>query len=843
MYVEKRDGMIQPFDFKKIERVVERVFSNKLVNEEVPEKFVEQLKSVFDNIINKYNDDHVMDIEDIQDTIRDFFIKKNKYKAVDAFIKVCAQRAEMREKKSWLIREITKKIHGSNVENQNANVDEASFGGRMGEAGRVVTKDYALKYCMSKKSRKNHEENINYIHDLDSYAVGMHNCLSVPFDRLLKNGFDTRQTDVRKANSVNTASQLVAVLFQLQSLQEFGGVSATHLDWSMVPYIRKSFEKHYIYEKIKRLPEFKTVDLFNISYGDLKKWVSKKTAEIFVENNFTDEDFRFDNKENLEEDVYQCSLLDTRNEIYQAVEGMYHNLNTLQSRSGNQLPFTSVNYGTCTEPEGRMFTKALLEVSLHGLGKFGTTSIFPCGIFQYKKGVNDKPGTPNYDLKRLALKSTSKRLYPNYANCDWTNQINWKKLDIDTKKRVLGEFSESEIDVLKNRIKENPELKETLNVYVDENNNLVVDEVEKPYEMFSTMGCRTANGFDVNFEHSFRNNIKKVIEDGTLYDDMMSGCQKDGRGNICPITIILPEIAMMAKQDGGTEDEIIDRFFNILKKKISDAKDTLIDRFRYISSQSSAAAKFMYDNKTMYGYVPEEGIVSALRHGTLALGQLGVAETLYLLVGEYQIGKKGLELAKKIEQLYKDKCDEYKKEYTLNFGVYYTPAESLCFTAFKKFKAKYGDIEGVTYFINSYGEREEKMYFTNSIHVPVYEKISPFEKIDIESQLTGYSSAGCITYIEVEHEIVHNIDALEEYVDYAMEHDIPYFAVNCPSDTCKSCGYQGNIGDRCPICGSENIERLRRVTGYLTGDYHSAFNEGKQCETDDRVKHKKIVEL
>ena len=164
-------------------------------------------------------------------------------------------------------------------------------------------------------------------------------------------------------------------------------------------------------------------------------------------------------------------------------------------------------------------------------------------------------------------------------------------------------------------------MKETLNVYVDENNNLVVDEVEKPYEMFSTMGCRTANGFDVNFEHSFRNNIKKVIEDGTLYDDMMSGCQKDGRGNICPITIVLPEIAMMAKQDGGTEDEIIDRFFNILKKKISDAKDTLIDRFRYISSQSSAAAKFMYDNKTMYGYVPEEGIVSALRHGTLALGQ------------------------------------------------------------------------------------------------------------------------------------------------------------------------------------------------------------------------------
>ena len=365
--------------------------------------------------------------------------------------------------------------------------------------------------------------------------------------------------------------------------------------------------------------------------------------------------------------------------------------------------------------------------------------------------------------------------------------------------------------------------------------------------------CRTANGYDVNFEDSYRKNIESVINGGMIVDDMLSGCQKDGRGNICPITVILPEIAMMAitqekaclsdSDENPTEDDVINRFFYILKKKISDAKNSLIERFKYIASQSPASAKFMYENHTMSGYIESEGIVSALRHGTVAIGQLGLAETLYMLVGEYHTSPKGMELAKRIEQLFADKCNEYKKKYNMNFGVYYTLAESLCFTAFKKFKEKYGEVEGVTYYVKENGERVDKLYFTNSIHVPVYMEMSPFEKIDIESQLTGYSSAGCITYIEVDHNVVNNIDALEEYVDYAMEHDIPYFAINCPSDTCSDCGYQGSIGDKCPKCGSENIERLKRVTGYLTGDYHSAFNLGKQKEADDRVKHKKTIKL
>lgn len=438
------------------------------------------------------------------------------------------------------------------------------------------------------------------------------------------------------------------------------------------------------------------------------------------------------------------------------------------------MPFTSINYGTCTTVEGRMVTKALLNVSIEGLGKLHKTSIFPCGIFQYMKGVNDKPGTPNYDLYRLALESTSKRLYPNYANVDWS--VN-KGYDIDD-----------------------------------------------PCTYFSTMGCRTSNGFDIN---GF-------------------GQLKDGRGNICPVTIIMPTLAMKAREEiladfrgqmipqsvSWYNKQVVDKFMEILDTKIHEAKQMLIERFEWICSQSPASARFMYENGTMKGYVPEEGIRSALKHGTLVIGQLGLAETLQILVGCDHTEEEGMELAKRIEQLFLDRCNQFKQEESLNFGVYYTPAENLCYTAMKKFKDTYGEIPNVS----------DREYFTNSIHVPVWHKMSPFDKIDIESQLTGYSNAGCITYVELDATVNKNLDALEEIVNYAMDKDIPYFAINIPNDTCLECGYTGEFNDECPMCGSDNIQQLRRVTGYLTGNYKTAFNWGKQKETEDRVKHVGVLE-
>ena len=328
----------------------------------------------------------------------------------------------------------------------------------------------------------------------------------------------------------------------------------------------------------------------------------------------------------------------TNKEIHQAVEGLYHNLNTLQSRSGNQLPFTSINYGTCTLESGRMFTRALLDVSIEGLGSKGVTSIFPCGIFQLKSGVNKEPGTPNYDLKQLALKSTSMRIYPNYVNCDWTVSNAWLKQDRQMKQEYIDSLDKKTYDNLVNMIQENKNVAdEKLGLYVDDN-KVKVDLTERPIELFNTMGSRTINGLDINALDNFKENVKHFIDNEfDKIDDIFSGAQKDGRGNICPVTIIFPTLAAMAvkkitakygDENPSSEEHtqmIWDEFMRLLDKKLHEAKDALLERFNHIASQSPASAKFMYENHTMAGYHENEGIISALKHGTIVIGQLGVA--------------------------------------------------------------------------------------------------------------------------------------------------------------------------------------------------------------------------
>ena len=755
MKVIKRNGEEVEFDSGKIIIAINAAFKdiNLKPDLDLSANIAYNIKSYFEN------NSMTPTVEKIQDLVEEGLMNSEYSDVARAYIRYRYKREIARQQKDDFMTAVGEKLEAQNVQNQNANVDEHSFGGRIGEASGVLTKQYALNYLISPMAKNNHLNNRIYIHDLDHYAVGDHNCLSIPFDDLLAEGFNTRQTDVRPANSVGTAMQLVAVIFQLQSLQQFGGVSATHLDWTMVPYVRKSFWKHfkdglhYVEQTIYDCNPPEGIDIKDIS----------------IESDFYPQE-KYPN-------AYQYAMDMTIREIHQAVEGMYHNLNTLQSRSGNQLPFTSINYGTCTLPEGRLITEEILEVSIEGLGKLHKTSIFPCGIFQCMKGVNREPTDPNYDLYRLALKSTAIRLYPNYANVDWSGNAGYDKSD--------------------------------------------------PTTYFSTMGCRTVNGADINAEPG------------------VNPQRKDGRGNICPVTIIMPTLAMEARDkvidlimqgpEDGTGDNgttIVEEFMELLDKAICDARDMLLERFDWICAQSPASAKFMYENNTMKGYHPEEGIRSALKHGTLVIGQLGLAETLQILIGRDHTDPEGMELAKRIEQLFKDRCAQFKQDYHLNFGVYYTPAENLCYTAMKKFKAKYGEIENVS----------DHEYFTNSIHVPVWHRLSPFEKIDIESQLTGYSNAGCITYVELDAAVKNNIDALEQIVNYAMDKDIPYFAINVPNDQCLDCGYIGEFNSKCPACGSRNIQQLRRVTGYLTGNYKTAFNWGKQKETEARVKHTGYME-
>ena len=712
MQVIKREGALQPFNFEKIKNAVNKAFQA-VYQSDAPDDFINYLE------VTSLTFENDMSVEDIQDFVEDSLMEFKWFDVMREYDRYRTERATIRNR-------VQNKIEATNVQNQNANVDETSFGGRIGEADSAILKELALNDYMSKMARENHLNNEIYIHDLDKYATGMHNCLSIPFDDLLANGFTVRNTDVRPAGSVSTAMQLVAVIFQCQSLEQFGGVAATHLDWTMVPYVRKSFNKHFRdglhYIEALNSPFYSKMNVINTS-------IDSSTYHQYSA-------------------AYNYAIDMTKREIYQAVEGMYHNLNTLQSRSGSQLPFSSINYGTCTLIEGRMITEAILQVSIDGLGKNHKTSIFPCGIFQCMKGVNRKPGDPNYDLFKLALKSTALRLYPNYANVDWSVNEGY--------------------------------------------------DINDPRTYVSTMGCRTYNGFDING----------------------LGFQKDGRGNLAPVTIIMPTLAMEANRD-------VESFMALLDIKIHEAKDMLLERYKLMCRQPADAAKFMYQNHTMAGYIPEEGIESALKHGTLVIGKLGLAETLHLLIGKDHTTSEGMELAKRIENLFKTRTAEFKKQYSLNFGNYNTPAENLCYTALKKFREKYGIIPNVS----------DREYFTNSMHVPVWHNLNPMEKIDIESQLTGYSNAGCITYVELPSSAKNNIEALEEIVNYAMDKDIPYFAINVPNDQCQNCGYIDEIGPNCPICGSSKIKRLRRVTGYLTGDYKTAFNLGKQDEVEDRVKH------
>lgn len=747
--VIKRDGTVVSFDGSKIVNAIcsamERTVS---VDRALAAHIAERISAIEED----------KSVEEIQDLVESCLMASDRKDVAKEYVRYRYKREAIRNNTHEFLASLKPKIEALDVQNQNANVDERSFGGRVGEATNEMMRQYALNFCMSDMARRNHLNNEIYTHDLSSYPIGDHNCMSIPYDDLLANGFNTRQTDIRPAGSVNTAFQLVAVVAQLQSLQEFGGVSATHLDWTMVPYVRKSFYKHYL-DGMKYIGGLDEREMaWNLNHGYAFDPKEKAITDRVYQQH---------------QDEYKYAMDMTERELKQAVEGMFHNLNTLQSRSGNQLPFTSINFGTCTLPEGRMVIRALLTGSIAGVGKLHRTPIFPCSIFQCKAGVNRRPGDPNYDLFLLALESTAKRLYPNYVNCDWSGNAGYDPND--------------------------------------------------PRTYFSTMGCRTANGWDIN---GF-------------------GQLKDGRGNICPVTIILPTLAAEVKQklkpcwpqdttvwlDGDVE-RIVQEFMELLDQKIHEAKEQLLERFEYICRQSPASARFMYENHIMAGYNPEEGIRSALKHGTLAIGQLGLAEALQILIGADHTTPEGMELAKRIEGLFRQRCDEFKQKYHLNFGVYYSPAENLCFTAMKQFQKKYGSIPNVS----------DHDFFTNSMHVPVWKSIDIFEKIDIESQLTGYSNAGCITYVELPSSVQHNIPALETIVNYAMDKDIPYFAINVPNDTCLDCGFTGEFNSSCPACGSRHIQQLRRVTGYLSGDYKTAFNKGKQEETEMRVKHVGKVE-
>lgn len=416
----------------------------------------------------------------------------------------------------------------------------------------------------------------------------------------------------------------------------------------------------------------------------------------------------------------------------------------------SQLPFTSLNLGRDTSVEGRMVSKSLLLASLDGIGKFHKTSIFPILIFQHKKGVNANPGDPNYDLKQLAIKSLCKRIYPNFVNCD---------------------FSEN------------------------------VEDFDNPDTYMMSMGCRTMLFKD---RHGF-------------------GYSKVGRGNINPITINLPKIGIKHGICLNERKEAdISGFFQELDEVLRLCEKSLVERFEWLCEQSPKAAPFLYQNETMRGF-DGESVRSLLRHGTQAIGFLGLAEACEAMFGENQLDPEVHKWAIEVVKYIYDFTKAASERNDLNFSCYFTPAEGCCYTICQKTREEFGIIPNVT----------DREFFTNSVHCPVWSEISAFEKIDCEADFAKFGTAGNICYVEVGSKGIKNTKAVEQLINYAMEHNIPYFAINFPIETCLECGFNDDIPENCPKCGSNKIERLARVTGYLSTSVEH-FNKGKQAEVAAR---------
>lgn len=749
-HVYKRDGRIVPFDRKKIIRAIESAMTR-------TDSMDESLATFVADRIEAMQDD--LSVEQIQDLVERYLMDSDRKDVAKEYIIYRADRTKMREGRSPIIKAAWEKIDGSNVENANANVDEKTFGGRKNEASSVVQKEIALEFNMSPDIAEAHKNGYIYEHDMDHYNVGAHNCLFIDFDRILKNGFATRNGDVRPPKSYSTACQQYAVAFQIQSQCQYGGVASAHADRDLAPFVAMSFTKHF-----KDGMKYCEHELFGMVGGYLNGHETMVVG-LSEDHRGTEYEISLENKDQLQTKfphAWQYAIDMLEREGKQASQGLYHNLNTLESRAGSQVPFTSLNLGRDTTPEGRLVTRWILEASLEGIGKHHVTSIFPISIFSLKKGVNFYRTDPNYDLKRLALKSLSKRIYPNWAFGDWSE------------------------------------------AHEDPND---------PDTVFATMGCRTLVGYDVNG----------------------LGYSRVGRGNNNPITIILPKLGIEYGICTGKRDTAdLDGFWNAFEDMLKLVERAHLERFKILARQSPKAAPFMYENGTIKDADKcIDNVEPALKHGTFAIGYVGIAEMCVALFGknhaqDSRVHAFALRVVERINRFAKEATERNH----LNFSCYATPAENLVYTAMKKLKGQYGIIPGVT----------EKDYLTNSHHVPVWEKVSIFDKLRLEAPFCKYPTGGVITYVECESTFVNNLDAIEDIIDYAANLDIPYLAINFPIDTCHDCGYQGEFDGVCPECGSDNVVSLRRVTGYLTADYRR-FNPGKIAEVNDRVKHTAYTDL
>lgn len=767
LVVVKRSGQRVPFNGTKIAIAIQKGFVS--VYEDANEEDVNKVyKNVLAKIEKEYKGRKTIKIEDIQDLIEET-LKEMEFNDVHkAFSGYRERRAASREafsvkQQHKFVKAIEslglKSAKEENAKRENANIDGDGPMGTMLHFGSTVSKEFTKAYLLDAKISRAHDEGDIHMHDLDFYAMGTTTCTQIDIEKLFRHGFCTGHGFLRTPNDIMSYTALAAIAVQSNQNDQHGGQSIPAFDYYMAPGVIKTFRKQFkqmLYDYLE-LEGFITL----INFKKIEKQISK-IKSIVVNMEIFEEYYKNNKKlKDIFELAYKKAYQKTDKTTYQAMEAFIHNLNTMHSRAGAQVPFSSINFGTDTSEEGRMVIKNYLYCLDSGLGH-GETPIFPISIFKVKEGINYNKKDKNYDLFKLACEVSAKRLFPNFSFMD--SSFN--------KAAFKGDYN-----------------------------------TEVAY-----MGCRT-----------------RVIANVVDPDKAMT----PGRGNLSFTTINLPRIGIengLVKNDKAN----LKQFYKDLDEKLELVKTQLLQRFEVQCSKDVTNFKFLLQTGVWIDsdhLKPGDRLRKVLKHGTLSIGFIGLAECLKALTGKHHgESKDSQKLGMEIIEHMRKKCDEFSKENNLNFTLLATPAEGLSgrFTAIDK--SIYGSIKGIT----------DKEYYTNSFHVPVYYKTSIKHKIETEGVYHKWTNAGHISYIELDGDTTKNVDAFEKIIRMMKENDMGYGAVNHPVDRDPICGFTGVINDQCPGCGRREddvtFERIRRITGYLVGTV-DRFNNSKKAEVNDRVKH------
>ena len=765
--IKKRDGRIVPFDPSKIEHAIAHCFLGS-GSQKSDETAQELAALVVSQLENDENIPSVPSVEQVQDVVERVLIEKGFVRSAKAYILYRAERSRVREMNTRLMKVFediaSKDAVDSDIKRENANINGDTAMGSMLKFGSEGAKQFYEMYVLDPRFSAAHHDGDIHIHDLDFYTLTT-TCCQIDLLDLFHGGFSTGHGVLREPNDIYSYSALACIAIQANQNDQHGGQSIVNFDYGMAPGVKKTYRKRFrdnldralellggvadSADKARAIVDELGDQISLAPNAEVDSLVAEKVKELLP-------GAAEDELNKIVSFVREHAEKETDKATYQAMEALIHNLNTMNSRAGAQVPFSSINYGMDTSPEGRMVMRNVMLATEAGLGN-GETPIFPIQIFRVKEGVSFNPGDPNYDLYRLAIRTSAKRLFPNFS-------------------------------------------------FVDAPFNKKYYKEGHPETEIAYMGCRT-----------------RVI--GNVYDPTREICPR--RGNLSFTSINLPRIAIKAKGDVGWFFEELERLCNLVH-------DQLLERLEIISNKKVYNFPFLmgegvWIDSEKLGWT--DSVREVLKHGTLSIGFIGLAEALVALRGKHHgedpaSQNLGLEIVGFIRNF----CDECSQREKLNYTCLATPAEGLSGRFVRIDKEKYGIIPGVT----------DREYYTNSFHVPVYYPISAFEKIAIEAPYHALTNAGHISYIEMDGDPTKNLDAFEKVVRYMHDQGIGYGSINHPVDRDPVCGYNGIIGDSCPKCGRHEdghaFERIRRITGYLVGTL-DRFNNAKRAEEAERVKH------